>query len=147
MSQGMGLLPYIIMSILEAPCLIEAAPNGFSSCHKIVQPPQNRCAGASNKKLTESIHKYIVQVRHMLRKITMAATTSCFLCDSISHKTSHCNILYRLENARKVFRVFQTICNLACASVAQPPRHMINSQANEQLILSLVVSIPCDILR
>ena len=33
---------YIVMSLLEEPYLIEAPPNGSTSCHNIVAPPQNR---------------------------------------------------------------------------------------------------------
>ena len=33
-----------VKSLLEAPYLIEAPPNGSASCHKIVAPPQNRSA-------------------------------------------------------------------------------------------------------
>ena len=33
-----------VLSLLEAPYLIEAPPNGSASCHKIVVPPQNRNA-------------------------------------------------------------------------------------------------------
>ena len=35
---------YTVMSLLEAPYLIEAPPNGSTICHKIVAPPQNRSA-------------------------------------------------------------------------------------------------------
>ena len=34
--------------------------------------------GASNKNMTESIHKYIVQAQQMLLKITMTAMTTYF---------------------------------------------------------------------
>ena len=68
-----------VMSLLEVPYLIEAPLNGPASCHKIVAPTQkNRTPRASNKNLREPKHKYIVQARHMLLKITMAARTTCF---------------------------------------------------------------------
>ena len=60
---------------LEVPYLIEAPPKWSASCHKIVVPPHIEAPGASN---TKSIHKYIVQTGHLLLKITMAATTTCF---------------------------------------------------------------------
>ena len=86
---------HTVMSLLEAPYLIEAPQNGSASCHKIVASPSTpppppppppptewnkkiEAPGASNKNLTESIHKYIVQARYVLLKITRAATTTCF---------------------------------------------------------------------
>ena len=33
---------YTVMSLLEAPSLVEAPPNGPANCHKIVALPQNR---------------------------------------------------------------------------------------------------------
>ena len=66
-----------VMSLLEAPYLIEAPPEGPANCHKIVAHPQNRSApvnvlawGASNINFTESLHKYIVQTRYVLLEIT-----------------------------------------------------------------------------
>ena len=76
------------MSLLEAPSLIEAPPNGSANCHKIVAPPKKKrkkkkkkeeAPGASYKNLMESMNKYIVQALHMLLKIVMAATTACLL--------------------------------------------------------------------
>ena len=66
---------HTVMSLLEASYLIEAPP---ISCHKIVAPHKIEAPGASNKKLTESIHKYIAEARHMLLKIILAATTTWF---------------------------------------------------------------------
>ena len=34
--------------------------------------------GASNMNFTESMHIYIIQTWHLMLKITMAATTTCF---------------------------------------------------------------------
>ena len=56
------------MSLLEAPYQIEAPP----------PPPPIEAQGGSNTNFTESIHKYFVQTRHLLLKITMAATATCF---------------------------------------------------------------------
>ena len=66
-----------LMSLLEAPSLIEAPPNGSASCHIKWRPHKIEAPGASNKNLVESINKCIVQARHMLLKTAMAATTTC----------------------------------------------------------------------
>ena len=73
------------MSLLVVPYLIEVPPNGYPSCVKIVVPHKIKAPRASDKNLPESIHKYIVQARHMMLKITMAATTTCF-SDAPLHK-------------------------------------------------------------
>ena len=39
-----GNISATVISQLEVPYLIEAAPNESASCHKIVAPPQNRSA-------------------------------------------------------------------------------------------------------
>ena len=44
------------MSLLEAPYLIEAPPNGSASCHKTVPPHKIEAPGASNKDWTEPLH-------------------------------------------------------------------------------------------
>ena len=49
-----------------------------ASGHKIVAPHTIEAPGASNTNLAEFIHEYIVQGRHLLLKITMAATITCF---------------------------------------------------------------------
>ena len=61
-----------VMSLLEVPYLIEAPPIGSARWYRIV------ALGAYNNNWIKSIHKYIVQARHMLLKITMADTTTCF---------------------------------------------------------------------
>ena len=66
------------MSLLEAPYLIKAPPNGSAYYHKIVAPLQIEAPVASNTNFNESIHKYMVQARHALFKVTMAAMTTCF---------------------------------------------------------------------
>ena len=43
---------FTVMSLLEVPYLIEAPPNGFASCHKIVAPHKIEAPGDSNKKFT-----------------------------------------------------------------------------------------------
>ena len=55
-----------------------STPNGSAICPKIVAPKKIDAPSASSKNLTESMHKYIIQARHMLLKITIAATTTCF---------------------------------------------------------------------
>ena len=51
-----------------------------STPHKIEAP------GSSNKNVTESIHKYIVNAWHMLFKITMAATATGFNVSVTNYK-------------------------------------------------------------
>ena len=62
------------MSLLEAPYLIEAPPNGSA----IVAPYKIEAPGTSNTHFNESIHKYMVQTQHVFLKITIAAKTTCF---------------------------------------------------------------------
>ena len=54
-----------VMSLSDAPSLIEAPPKVSANCHTLVAPPKNRRApvtvlapGASNTNFKESIHKY-----------------------------------------------------------------------------------------
>ena len=61
-----------ILSLLEVPYLIDAPPIVPASCYKIEAP------GAFNNNWTKSIPKYLVQARHMLLKITMTDTPTCF---------------------------------------------------------------------
>ena len=71
-----------VISLLETPYLTETPPNGSASCHKIVN--EIEATGTFNDNLTEFIHKYRVQVRHMLLKTHYKRPYDAHLAGNIS---------------------------------------------------------------
>ena len=71
-----------VISLFETPYLIETPPNGSASCHKVVNEIEATCT--FNDNLTKSIHKYRVQVRHMLLKTHYQRPCDAHLAGNIS---------------------------------------------------------------